>query len=505
MKPNMQESEAYKQSPNPTILSQAALDDEMVPDYKSENFIKNAETALQNEQLRKNMRFVMDSLMTKRLNAMPDAVARENLRILGQQIKARALSKLPDLLELLEANLERNGIKVHWAATKEQANEIVLAIAKQHKAKNFIKGKSMVTEEIELNHYLEAHGADIKESDMGEFIIQLNNERPSHIIGPALHKNAQQIGRLFNKHLNCAYTDDIDELIQLGRKTLREKFFAAEIGISGVNFLIAETGTLLLVENEGNGLMSTTAPPVHIAITGIEKVVETLDDSFVLLSLLTKSALGLDITTYVNLISKPRQANELDGPNEVHLILLDNGRTQAFSDPEFRQTLACIRCGACMNHCPVYTRIGGQAYGTTYPGPIGKILSPHLLGLEATKDLPFASSLCGACGEVCPVKIPIPQLLINLRAAAIGKPNTKIEPKGTGARASTLEKLLWRSWSIVNKYPRIYKLTINLISKLRYLTPYNKAWQRNHTKFMPAKKNLHSLIKQREQRHDIHK
>lgn len=370
---------------------------------------RNARNSLGDIELRRNMRTAMDSLMAKRLASMPNADERERLREQGNHIRARALSKLPELLERLESNLTRNGVKVHWAETVEEANALVLQIAQTHQAKQVIKGKSMVSEEMEMNHFLEGHGIEALESDMGEYIIQLDQEKLTHIIMPAIHKNARQVGALFREKLGIPYTEDVDQLIQTCRRVLREKFFQADIGVSGVNFAVAETGTLVLVENEGNGRMSTGVPPVHIAVTGIEKVVENLRDVVPLLSLPTRSALGQGITTYVNLISGPRRPGELDGPREVHLILLDNGRTQAFADGELRQTLNCIRCGACMNHCPVYTRIGGQAYGTVYPGPIGKILSPHLVGLDNTPDYPSASSLCGACGEVCPVKIPIPR------------------------------------------------------------------------------------------------
>jgi L-lactate dehydrogenase complex protein LldF len=271
-----------------------------------------------------------------------------------------------------------------------------------------IKGKSMVSEEIELNHRMAEHGVDCLESDMGEYIVQIAGERPSHIIMPAIHKTKQQIGELFAQRIpDTAYTDDVDALIAIGRKVLRERFRDAAIGVSGVNFMVAETGSLVLVENEGNGRMCTAVPEVHIAITGIEKVVEKFEHVMPLFSLLTRSATGQAVTTYLNVITGPRREGELDGPKEVHLVLLDNGRSQAWRDTGFRATLQCIRCGACMNHCPVYSRIGGLAYGTTYPGPIGAIISPHLLGLEATKDLPTASSLCGACSEVCPVGIPI--------------------------------------------------------------------------------------------------
>ncbi len=318
-------------------------------------FKRNAREALGDGQLRRNFRGAMDFLMAKRLAQFPDADELERLRAFGNRVRARALSKLPDLLERLEANLTHNGVKVHWAETVEEANAIVHSIVQAHEAKKVIKGKSMVSEEMEMNHFLGDRGVDCLESDMGEFIVQLREEKPSHIIMPAIHLNAGQVASLFHDKLEVDYTEDVDRLIQIGRETLRRKFFEADIGVSGVNFAIAETGTLLLVENEGNGRMSTTVPPVHIAVTGIEKVVENLRDVIPLLSLLTRSATGQPITTYVNMISGPRKADELDGPREVHLVLLDNGRSQAFADGELRQTLNCIRCGACMNHCPVYT------------------------------------------------------------------------------------------------------------------------------------------------------
>lgn len=463
---------------------------------RSEEFKQNARAALKDTQLRRNMRIAMNSLMEKRFNSLHDEEERERLRELGDHVRRHALSKLPELLEQLETNLTKQGIQVHFAETIEQANEIIVAIAKQNNAKTCVKGKSMVSEELNMNEKLEENGVTVLESDMGEYIIQLDNERPSHIIMPAIHKNAKQVGHLFEEKLHTPFSDDVNTLIQLGRNTLRQKFYEAEIGVSGVNFAIAETGTLLLIENEGNGRMSTTIPDVHIAITGIEKVVEKLQDTVPLLSLLTRSALGQPITTYVNLISGPRQKEEQDGPRSVHLILLDNGRTQAFADPELRETLKCIRCGACMNHCPVYTRIGGQAYGTVYPGPIGKIISPHLIGLNKTEDLPVASTLCGACSEVCPVKIPIPSLLRRLREEDVKSPRQYPQSvKGQGARFSYVERILWRIWRSVNTHPILYRIVGFLATRFRIFTPNIVAWSQNHSKLKPAKRTLHELAR----------
>ncbi|WP_122872645.1 LutB/LldF family L-lactate oxidation iron-sulfur protein, partial [Pseudomonas viridiflava] len=423
---------------------------------------------------------------------------REDLRSLGNAIRARALSKLPDLLEQLERNLIRNGVQVHWAETVEEANATVLSIVEAHEAKQVIKGKSMVSEEMEMNDFLGERGVECLEADMGEYIVQMDHEKPSHIIMPAIHKNAGQVGKLFHDKLGVEYTTDVDQLIQIGRRVLRQKFFEADIGVSGVNFAVAETGTLLLVENEGNGRMVTSVPPVHIAVTGIEKVVENLRDTVPLLSLLTRSALGIPITTYVNMISGPRKAHELDGPQEVHLVLLDNGRSQAFADSELRQTLNCIRCGACMNHCPVYTRVGGHTYGEVYPGPIGKIITPHMAGLAKVPDHPSASSLCGACGEVCPVKIPIPALLRRLREENVKAPDAPNRVmRDQGSKYSRKERFIWNAWSKLNTSPSLYRLFGFFATRLRSLTPGNVGpWTQNHSAPKAAARSLHELARE---------
>lgn len=465
---------------------------ELTSDFKS-----RAHDALADPQLRANFRTAMDSLMRKRADAFSDEAEREGLRELGNLIRARSLSNLPDLLEQLEARLTANGIKVHWAETTAQANEIVHGIIEARNGRQVVKGKSMVSEEMEMNDYLTDRDIECLESDMGEYIVQLDHEKPSHIIMPAIHKNARQVSQLFNEKLGEAVSEDVDELIQTGRRILRRKFLEADVGVSGVNFAIAETGTLLLVENEGNGRMSTTAPPVHIAVTGIEKVVSNLRDVVPLLSLLTRSALGQPITTYVNMISGPRKPDELDGPEEVHLVLLDNGRTGAFADAQLRQTLNCIRCGACMNHCPVYTRVGGHTYGEVYPGPIGKIVTPHMVGLDRVPDHPSASSLCGACGEVCPVKIPIPELLQRLRQENVQSPQHEPKAvKGAGSKYSRKERLIWRSWQWLNTQPALYRLFLWGATRFRGLAPKRVGpWTENHSAPVPAPRSLHDLAR----------
>ena len=380
------------------------------------DFETNVARDLKNRQLRQNLQSAMDTLISKRQAVFPDPEEIKKLREIGNAIKQQALSRLPELLEQLEKKCIENGIQVHWAETTDEANRIVLDIMRSHDANEIVKGKSMVSEEMHLNHFLIENGIEPIETDLGEFIIQLAGETPSHIIVPAIHKNKDEVARLFHEKIpNTPYTEKVEELTAIARNAMRKKFAAAPVGLSGVNFAIAETGTLLLVENEGNGRMCTTVPPVHIAVMGLEKVIPKWIDVPPLLRLLTGSATGQLITTYVNMITSPRRPGQKDGPKEVHLIILDNGRSHILADPEFRQTLQCIRCGTCLNHCPVYTRIGGHAYGFVYPGPIGKILTPQMEGLEKAGELITASTLCNACGDVCPVKIPIPSLIRRLR------------------------------------------------------------------------------------------
>ena len=468
--------------------------------HAASDFADRSRAAVNDIGLRRNFRSAMDYLQTKRRAQFGDAEELSVLRDLGAAIRRHALANLPDLLEQLEARLSANGVVVHWAETPAEANAIVLDIAARSGAKRFVKGKSMVSEEVGVNHALEAAGIEALETDMGEYIVQLAGEAPSHIIMPAIHKTKQQIGELFAARLpGVAYTENVDALIRIGREVLRRKFAEAETGISGVNFAVAETGTLFLVENEGNGRMCTTVPRIHIAITGIEKVVARLEHVAALNSLLPRSATGQAVETYQNFISGPRQPGELDGPEEVHLILLDNGRSQAYADLQLRATLQCIRCGACMNHCPVYARIGGHAYGTTYPGPIGAIISPHLLGLDATYPLAFASTLCGACNEVCPVRIPITEILIRLRNEAQARPGSAdASLRGSGAGRKTLVSMIWSGWSLVYSRLRLYRLSSWFISRGHALSPAEQgAWTRCRTPLKPTPKRLRDLIKER--------
>ncbi len=406
-----------------------------------------AAEALKNPQLRANFRRAMDGLMAKRAALFSDPVEWRDLRALGAAIRARTLAKLPELLEMLEKNCAAKGIHVRWAETTEEANGIVLEILKERGVTRVVKGKSMVSEEMHLNDFLEERGIESLESDLGEYIIQLDGETPSHIIMPAIHKNKQQIAKLFGKKIREAkYTEDVDELTAIARRVLRKKFFEAEAGISGVNFAVAQTGTLCLVENEN------------------------LEDVPPLYSLLTRSATGQVISTYFNMITGPRGPGEKDGPTEVYLVILDNERSRIFSDVELSATLRCIRCGACMNHCPVYTRIGGHAYEAVYPGPIGKILTPQTEGVARRHDLAHASSLCGACVEACPVEIPIAELLVRLRREATHKePGSTVLEAGQGR--SRLEDAAWALWEAAHRHPFLYRLMGFAASRLRRFLP----------------------------------
>jgi L-lactate dehydrogenase complex protein LldF len=315
----------------------------------------------------------------------------------------------------LEENVNAAGGHVHWAQTAEDANRIVLQIAREHNVKTAVKSKSMATEEIGLNRALEQEGIQAIETDLGEYIIQLAGTGPSHIIVPAVHLKKEEIAEIFSEKLDIHAPTDPIELTRIAREVLRSKFLNAEMGISGGNFLIAETGTLVLVTNEGNGRMCTTMPDLHVAVVGIDKVIPDWDSLTVFLKLLARSATGQKLSTYTQFITGPRRAEGEFGPKEFHLVLLDNGRSNILKDPVGREVFKCIRCGACANVCPVYKNVGGFAYGWFISGPIGAILSPQMLGTRAARELPYASTLCGACADVCPVKIPIPTILRHLR------------------------------------------------------------------------------------------
>ncbi len=463
-------------------------------------FLNTATAALKDPRLRRNFNRAMTGLMEKRQAMFPDSEEFETLRDAAGDIRRKALARLPELLETLETKCVQNGIQVHWAETVNQANRIVLGIAREAKTKLAVKGKSMVSEEMGLNEFLEQNGIETLESDLGEYIIQVDRETPSHIIMPAIHKNKDQIARLFHEKVDPRnYTESAEEMTATAREVLRHKFHDADLGISGVNFAVAETGTLCLVENEGNGRFSTTLPPVHVAVMGIEKVVETLEDIPPLLTVLTRSATGQAVTTYFNMISGPRKAAEMDGPREVHLVLLDNGRSRIYKDRQLRETLLCIRCGACINHCPVYTRIGGHAYQSVYPGPIGKILTPQMKGIDVAGHLTDASSLCGACVEVCPVKIPITDILLRLRKKRVSTKRSVPWTDLEGGKAR-LEAFIWKGWQTVLSFPELYRLKTRFLSRTGHLLPGKfpilRRWTESRSKPRFAEKTLHQMVEE---------
>lgn len=339
----------------------------------------------------------------------------EQLRQIASDIRQHTIENMDVYLTRLEEKVKAAGGNVHWAQTAEEANRIVLQIAREHHVKTAVKSKSMATEEIGLNHFLKDAGIEAIETDLGEYIIQLAGTGPSHIIVPAVHLKKEEIAQLFSEKLDINAPTDPIELARIAREILREKFLNAEMGISGGNFLVAETGTLVMVTNEGNGRMCTTMPDLHVAVVGIDKVIPDWESLTVFLKLLARSATGQKLSTYTQFITGPRRAEGEFGPKEFHLVLLDNGRSNILKDRVGRDVLKCIRCGACANVCPVYKNVGGFAYGSFISGPIGAILTPQMLGTQTARELPFASTLCGACADVCPVKIPIPTILLHLR------------------------------------------------------------------------------------------
>jgi len=345
----------------------------------------------------------------------------QEARQTAAEIKWDAINHLDKHLIQFAEKLEAHGGKVHWASNAEQAREIILKIVADKKARAIIKSKVMTGEEIHLNDALEKAGFEVVESDLGEYIVQLRHEAPYHFVFPAMHLTRGEISDLFQKELGTAPTDSPEELTMIARRVLRGKYIAADIGISGANFAIAETGMVSITENEGNARLTCALPKVHITLMGIEKVLPRLDDLALFLPMLGTAGAGQAITCYNSLYGGPRQPGESDGPEEFHVVLLDNKRTHLLADPEQRDALHCIRCGACLNVCPIYKNIGGHAYGTTYQGPIGSVITPHLRGLQDWKHLSFASSLCGACTSACPVKIDLHHHLLQSRRNARGQ------------------------------------------------------------------------------------
>ncbi|RPI14074.1 MAG: iron-sulfur cluster-binding protein [Acidobacteriales bacterium] len=393
----------------------------------------------------------------------------QELRDQAQALKKQTLDNLDFYLEQFETQVNAHGGKVIWCKEGAEVAEFLARLAREKDAKLLVKVKSMTSEEIELNEHLEREGLEVVETDLGEFIVQLARCRPYHIVAPALHLTRHDVADLFTKTLGVARETVPENQCKIARAVLREKFLSADIGVSGANFLVADSGAIVTVTNEGNGRMCTTMPRIHVAVAGIEKLIPRAQDLAVFLKLLGRSATGQPLTVYTSILSGPRRKGEVDGPEEFYVVLLDNGRTRLLADREKRQSLYCIRCGACLNHCPVYRKIGGHNYPWVYSGPIGSVISPQFRGIQQDPWLPFASSLCGACAEVCPVKIDIPKLLLDLRSEVV-KAKTR-------EGQSKLERLAFRGWAWLMRHPRLFQLA-GRMGSLVMRSPGKDQWLR---------------------------
>lgn len=386
-------------------------------------------------------------------------------RALASAIKWEALGNLDRLLDQFASRLEARGATVHWAATAAEARACVLGLVRARHATRVVKSKCMTTEEIGLNHALEEAGCEVIESDLGEYIVQVRREAPFHFVFPAMHLTRGEVSATFEEHLGTAPTDDVEELTLTARRALRARFLTAEVGITGANFGIAETGTISITENEGNARLTMGLPPVHVVVMGLEKVLPRLEDLALFLPVLATAGTGQLLTCYNSLVSGPRQPGEPDGPEEMHVVLLDNGRTALLADGAARDALRCIRCGACLNACPVYRSIGGHAYGTTYQGPIGAVITPYLRSLPEWRHLSSASSLCGACTETCPVGIDLHTHLLRNRRHAIDA-----DPSWAGRVAAS-------AFAVLARHPRLFRLAVTLLrAGLRATAGRRLAW-----------------------------
>jgi L-lactate dehydrogenase complex protein LldF len=429
-------------------------------------FPTNVKKALADSQLQAAMTDTGPRFVEKRAKAREALPEFDRLRDQAREIKDHVLSHLDLYLEAYEKKVIETGGQVHWAETPDQARATILGICERVGAKLVTKGKSMISEEIDLNHALEAEGITPVETDLGEYLIQIRNERPSHIIAPAIHLTRDQVEADFRRvhtHLPAGRNlQEIPTMVEEARKVLRQKYLDADVGITGANFLVAETGTSIIVTNEGNGDLTQNLPRVHIVIASIEKIVPTLEDASTILRVLARSATGQDFSNYTTLSTGPKRPGDLDGPDEYHVVVLDNGRSNVLGT-EFQDMLRCIRCGACLNHCPVYQSIGGHAYGWVYPGPIGAVVTPALTGIENSKHLPNASTFCGRCEEVCPMRIPLPKLMRHWREKEFEKHLTP------AAIRSGL-----KFWAFFAKRPRLYQFGTRIAARILRNWGYGK-------------------------------
>ena len=415
----------------------------------------------------------------------------QDLRTRANELKRHTIENLDYYIEQFESNVVAHGGKVVFCEDARQVADFVLGLAKERQARLIVKSKSMTTEEIDFNERLEHHQLEAVETDLGEYILQLAHERPYHIVAPALHKTRYEVADIFTERLGVEREVVIEKQTRIARSVLRKKFLEADIGVTGANFLVADSGAVVLVENEGNARLTTSAPKIHISVAGMEKLIPRAQDLAIFLKLLGRSATGQPLSVYTSMLSGPRRrtgeplpdgrgsaspgGGEIDGPDEFYVIILDNGRTKLLSDPDKRQSLFCIRCGACLNHCPVYRKIGGHNYPWIYSGPIGAIITPQFHGVEQDPWLPFASSLCGACAEVCPVKIDIPKILLQLRADVV-------EAKA-GKHQNRAERMTFRAWAWVMRHPRVYERLASLAAAMAPM-PERNGWIRHLPSFM---------------------
>lgn len=409
----------------------------------------------------------------------------EAARKMAKNLKWAAIENLDKLLEQFESKITARGAKVFWAEDGEEALQIIGKICKEKKCTTLVKSKSMVTEEIHLNDYLEQQGIESVETDLGEYIQQLDGEPPYHIVTPAMHKSKEDVARLFAQKLGVPDGLSPEQITRIAREKLREKYVAAQVGVTGANFIIADTGSIAVTENEGNGRLSCAWPRTHIVVAGIEKVISSLHSLSLFWPLLSTFGTGQKVTVYNTIISGPRQLNETDGPEDMIVILLDNGRTNLLSNTKTRESLYCIRCGACLNACPVYKNIGGHAYGSTYSGPIGKVITPHLEDIKSYKHLSYASSLCGNCTEVCPVRINLHELILDNRHIAVAS-----------GESSLTERVAWKMW----RQASINRKLMNAASgklKNKVINTLFKSWQQFHSPMTFAEKSFNESWKDR--------
>lgn len=464
---------------------------------------QRVERGIDNAFMRQAVASAQERLQTGYHTAAEELGDWEDWRTLGEEIRTHTLENLDYYLEQLSDEVAKRGGHVYFAATAEDANAYVQNVLQEKEAKKVVKSKSMVTEEINLNRALEAVGAEVVETDLGEWILQLDGDRPSHIVAPALHKNKEQIKETFTKKRGYDKTSDPKVLQKFAREQLRKEFLSADVGITGCNFAVAESGAITLVTNEGNARLVTSLPDTLVTVMGMERLVPTWEELDVLVSLLTRATVGQKLTSYLTAVTGTRLEDEVDGPEEFHLVILDNGRSKILGT-EFQSALHCIRCAACLNVCPVYRHVGGHAYGSIYPGPIGAVLSPLLDGYDNHKELPYASSLCGACTEVCPVKIPLHEQLIRHREIIVEQEK----------QAPMMEKVAMKGYAMWASTPAAYQLSTRIAHAA--LKPWSKdetitkgpgplkGWTTNRDFPAPSKQSFRAWYKQREKEQSRH-